>query len=127
MSSFDSTTFTKPTGTPIISFGASLPAFINSSSAMSAVGALPMANMSGFLSPAAFSMDTAARVTPRRFASAATSSSAMKQCASPPSFANVVLLIPAFAICVSVTISQPLLSASTPIRTACSEKTRFFT
>ena len=40
--------------------------------------------------------------------------SAIKQCTSPPSLAKIVLLIPAFAICVSVTISQPLLSASMP-------------
>ena len=72
-------------------------------------------------------MDTKARVTPRSFASAATSASDMKQCTSPPSAARMVLLIPDFAICVSVTMSQPPRSASIPFCTAWSEKTRLST
>ena len=36
----------------------------------------------------------------------------------------MVLLMPAFAICVSVTMSQPARSASIPFVTAWSEKTR---
>ena len=57
-------------------------------------------------------------------ASAATSGSDMKQWTSPPREARMVLLMPAFAICVSVTMSQPARSASMPFVTAWSEKTR---
>ena len=83
-----------------------------------------MAKMQGFLSCAAFSIETQARVTPRDFASAATSGSDMKQWTSPPREARMVLLIPAFAIWVSVTISQPARRASSPVCTAWGEKTR---
>ena len=68
-----STTLTNPTGTPIISAGSTFPAAISSWRASSAVGALPMAKTQGFPSPAARSMETAARVTPRSLASSATS------------------------------------------------------
>ena len=80
--------------------------------------------MQGFGSCAARSIETMARVTPRAFASAATSGSDMKQWTSPPREARMVLLMPAFAICVSVTMSQPARSASIPFVTAWSEKTR---
>ena len=124
ISSLLSTTFTKPTGTPISSAGRSSSAAMSASSDTSAVGALPMAKMQGFLSCAAFSIETQARVTPRDFASAATSGSDMKQWTSPPREARMVLLIPAFAIWVSVTISQPARRASSPACTAWGEKTR---
>ena len=125
ISSLLSTTFTKPTGTPMISAGCSLPASISSLMAIRAVGALPMAKMQGFPSFAAFSMETMARVMPRSLASAATSGSDMKQCTSPPSLPRMVLLIPALAIWVSVTISQPPRRAAMPLATAPSEKVRF--
>ena len=122
-----STTFTNPTGTPMMSAGSSFPSSMRPCSAMSAVGALPMAKMHFPGSCAAFSMETIARVTPRSFASAATSASDMKQCTSPPRRPRIVLLMPAFAICVSVTMWQPARSASIPFVTACGENTRFCT
>ena len=127
MRSLLSTTFTKPTGTPMMRAGWSLPVSISASSEKSAVGALPMAKMQGFSSAAARSMDTKARVTPRSLASAATSASDMKQCTSPPSEARMVLLIPALAIWVSVTMSQPARRAAMPFSTAWSEKARLST
>ena len=117
-------TFTKPTGTPMMSAGAAFSSFISCSNDSSAVGALPMAKMQGFSSTAAFSIETNARVTPRDLASCATSGSDMKQCTSPPRLARIVLLMPAFAICVSVTMSQPPFSAAMPFCTAWSENVR---
>ena len=90
----------------------------------SAVGALPMAKIRGLFSRAAFSMDTSERVTPRSFASRATSSSATKQCASPPKRASVFLLMPDMAMVVSVTMSQPERMAFFICSTAWGEKTR---
>ena len=83
-----------------------------------------MANTSGRRSPAAFSMDTAARVTPRALASAATSGSEMKFSTSPPNLASTPLLMPAMAILVSVTMEQPPFRASTPLAAAPGENTR---
>ena len=60
ISSLLSTTFTKPTGTPIISAGDSLPARIRLSMEISAVGAFPIAKIHGFVISAAFSIDTSA-------------------------------------------------------------------
>ena len=114
ISSLLSTTLTKPTGTPMISAGLSFPASICSCREIRAVGALPMAKMQGFGSFAARSMETMARVTPRSFASAATSGSDIKQCTCPPSFERMVLLMPERAIWVSVTMSQPPRRASMP-------------
>ena len=108
----------------MMSAGAAFPSSISCSNDSSAVGALPMAKMQGFSSAAAFSIETNARVTPRDLASCATSGSDMKQCTSPPRLARIVLLMPAFAICVSVTMSQPLFSAAMPLRTAWSENVR---
>ena len=105
-----------------MSAGATLFSSISASSDSSAVGALPMAKIQGFCSIVALSIETNARVTPRVFASCATSGSDMKQCTSPPRLARIVLLMPAFAICVSVTISQPFLSAAMPCCTAWGEK-----
>ena len=127
MRSLLSTTFTKPTGTPMMRAGWSLPASISASKEKSAVGALPMAKMQGLGRAAARSMDTKARVTPRSLASAATSASDMKQCTSPPSEARIVLLIPALAIWVSVTMSQPARRAAMAFCTAWSEKARLST
>ena len=76
MSSFASTTFTKPTGTPITSAGRS-PSSMSCERRMSAVGALPTANTAFGCSRAAFSMEMLARVTPVSFAAAATSASAI--------------------------------------------------
>ena len=70
-------------------------------------------------------MDTTARVTPRALASSATSGSDMKQWTSPPSFPRAVLLIPAFAIWVSVTMWHPARRAAIPFSTAPGEKARF--
>ena len=56
---------TNPTGTPITSSGFILPAEIRSRSASSAVGALPIANISDFVSSAAFSIDATARAAAR--------------------------------------------------------------
>ena len=86
------------------------------------MGALPTAKMQGLGRAAARSMDTKARVTPRSLASAATSASDMKQCTSPPSEARIVLLIPALAIWVSVTMSQPARRAAMAFCTAWSGK-----
>ena len=86
-----------------------------------------MAKIQGLSRRAACSMDTTARVMPRSLASAATSGSDMKQCTCPPSRARMVLLIPALAIWVSVTMSQPFFRASRPFSTAWSENTRFST
>ena len=68
-------------------------------------------------------METIALVTPFCFAIAATSSSAMKQCAVPPSFCNARLLIPESAMLVSVTMSAPCCKASNAVETAVLEKT----
>ena len=69
----------------------------------------------------ALSMLTTALVTPRLLASFATSSSAIKQCARQPSFFSAVLLMPANAILVSVTISTPDFSSFFAVKTASSE------
>ena len=50
-----STTLTKPTGHAIINTGFNLPLLISSSILISAVGALPIAKITGSLSFAAFS------------------------------------------------------------------------
>ena len=115
------TTFTKPTGTPMINAGRKLVCSINSFSARSAVGAFPMAKIVSPSSPAAFCMLTAARVSPRACASCATSGSAIKQRASPPHCANAFLLMPARAMLVSVTIRAPLRIAALPFSTASGE------
>ena len=110
--SLTSTTLTNPTGTPMTSAGATMPSSINSCRRMSAVGALPMAKMSGPSNLAACSIETTARVPPRALASLATCSSAIRQTAFPPSFANVALLTPESAILVSVTTVAPAASAA---------------
>ena len=61
---------------------------------------------------AALSTQTEARVTPSSLClPAATSSSEIKQCASPPASCKLFLLIPESAIFVSVTIQAPFRSA----------------
>ena len=104
--------------------GFSFSARIKSQMENSAVGALPMAKISGLFSRAAFSMDTSERVTPRSLASRATSSSPMKQRACPPNWASSFLLMPDWAMVVSVITSQPARMASIMRSTACSEKQR---
>ena len=89
------------------------------------LGALPIANIPDPATLAAFSIDTFALVHPLSFASAATSGSLMKQCTAQPSFSAAALLMPDFAICVSVTISHPDRSASSAFSTAPSENARF--
>ena len=74
---------------------------------ISAVGALPMAKIRGRSSFAAFSMACTARVEPAAFAASATSSSPMKQKASPPCFFSAFLLMPDMAMVVSVTMAAP--------------------
>ena len=101
------------------------PSSISSYRRTKAVGAFPTARTTGFLKSAAFSMQTAARVIPRAFASAATSGSAMKQCTWPPNRAREALLIPARAIWVSVTMSAPARMASMAFSTAPGENFRF--
>ena len=91
---------------------------------MSAVGALPTAKRSGPGSAEALSIDATARVVPMSFAPAATSGSDMKQRTSPPNRAREVLLIPARAICVSVTTAAPARSAARAVSTTPGEKTR---
>ena len=125
ISSFDWTTFTKPTGTPMISSGFKKPSSISSYSLTRAVGAFPTAKISGFERPAALSILAVARVVPFFLAFCATSSSDIKQYTSPPYRANAFLLIPAFAIWVSVTIQAPFLIASRACCTAPSENFRF--
>ena len=101
--------------------GASSTIVIRGYNSINAVGALPMAKITGFSICAAFSMLTAALVTPRSFAIFATSSSAIKQCASPPYFASSFLLTPASAMFVSVTMSAPFCISFFAIPTAWAE------
>ena len=63
-----------------------------------------------------------ARVVPFFLAVSATSSSDMKQRTSPPYSASFRLLIPAFPIWVSVTMTAPFRMASSAFSTAPSEK-----
>jgi len=84
-----------------------------------------MAKISGFPMDAALSILAVALVQPSSFAFAATSSSDIKQNTSPPYFAKAFLLIPAFAIWVSVTMQAPFLMASIAFSTALEEKQRF--
>ena len=119
-------TFTKPTGTPIISAGVTAASSISDFSFMSAVGAFPIANIRGPSSDAAFSMLTVALVTPRSFASAATSGSAMKHAARLLWRSSAALFMPLLAILVSHTIVAPLCSAAKAACTAVSENCRFF-
>ena len=100
------------------------PSSSSSQARTSAVGALPRARIRVRSSPAARSMETAARVTPRSLASAATSGSDMKHTASPPNFSSTRLLMPDRAIWVSVTMVQPPWMAAMPFSTAPGEKTR---
>ena len=125
-SSFASTTLTKPTGAAIKSAGFSCPASMSSLIFTSAVGALPIARISGRSaeSAAARSIETVARVTPLSLASAATSASAIKQRAVAPKPASLALLMPASAILVSVTMQAPCRIASLPCSTTPSEKSR---
>ena len=111
-SSFASTTFTNPTGTPTTSAGAIFPASMSSARRRSAVGALPTATMSGPSMPQALSMLATARVVPAARAAAATSGSAMKHTAWQPIFASAGLLMPASAMFVSVSTVAPARSAS---------------
>ena len=76
-SSLLSTTLTKPTGAPMMRVGENFPSYISWQERTRAVGALPMARITGPVRAAARSMDTVARVSPRCLASAATSASAM--------------------------------------------------
>ena len=76
ISSLAGTTFTKPTGTPMISSGRQPVFSMISCRDTSAVGAFPTATIRGLVSFDARSMLTVARVTPRALASAATSGSA---------------------------------------------------
>jgi adenosylcobyric acid synthase len=124
ISSLDSTTLTKPTGTPIISSGLSLPSLISSYSLTKAVGALPIAKIRGPVSPAALSMLAVALVVPFALASSATSSSEIKHTAFPPSSSKILLLTPDQAILVSVTIVAPFFKASRLLDTAPSENFR---
>ena len=71
-----STTFTKPTGTPMTSAGRR-PLSICSAIVSRAVGALPTARMAPGCSCAAFFIAATARVVPASFAAAATSGSAI--------------------------------------------------
>ena len=72
-------TFTKPTGTAMISFGRSFPASISSQSLTRAVGAFPMAKIPFSPISAALSILAQARVHPLSAAVPATSSSDIKQ------------------------------------------------
>ena len=72
----------------------------------------------------AYSMETAARVIPRSLAIRATSGSAMKQWSVQPSFSRLGLLMPAFAILVSVTMGVPRRSAAWPRSAASGVKRR---
>ena len=67
-------------------------------------------------------MEITARVTLRSFASFATSSSAIKQCAIPPYVSSTFLLMPDNAMFVSVTISAPFRIRLFATATAFSEK-----
>ena len=75
---------------------------------------------------AARSMETAARVRPRSRASLATSGSAMKQRRVQPKASRLGLLMPAFAILVSVTMGTPRFSAAWPSSAAPGVKRRLF-
>ena len=83
-----------------------------------------MAKIKGRLRDAALSMLAVALVVPFSLACAATSSSDIKQNTSPPYRARARLLMPAFAIWVSVTMQAPPLMASMAFSTAFSEKQR---
>ena len=107
--------------------GFARPSFTSSQSRISAVGALPIANIASGVFSAAISMLTTARVTPRASAASRTSFSAMRQTTSTPKRAAEVLFIPAAAMFVSVTTAQPAASARRARSTAPSEKRRFFT
>ena len=104
--------------------GEKSPAVMCSYSLMSAVGAFPQANITGFPRFAARSTEAAARVVPLSFAASAVSGSDMKHSASQPSLASAVLFIPAFAMLVSVTMTAPFFSSSSAASTAFSEKQR---
>ena len=124
MISLDSTTLTNPTGTPITSSGLILPSFTSSSKRTKAVGALPTAIITGPSTSQAFSIQAAARVEPASLALSATSASAIKQTALPPSLFKPGLFIPTQAILVSVTIVAPFFSASKAFSTTPFEKCR---
>ena len=118
--SFEYSTLTNPTGTPIINEGSILPLLIYSSNVIKAVGALPTEYITGPLIKEALSTHTHALVTFLSFASLATSSSAIKHLTLTPNLLSLFLLIPAKVILVSVTIVAAFFINSRALNTASS-------